>query len=413
MRRIGLLQIVTRSLKASPFRTIVTVLCVAIVMGTIFSTTLIVRGADDSLQIGILRMGADLIVVPKPTNPWHISQMILGHVVEHPYYIDIGAVDKVARVPGVQKATPQAYAAKLELVPGCACCPTSFSYLIGFDPPSDLVVKAWLKRFPEDLRLTDAIVGCNVAAHGQSIVIFDQVLTIRGVLDKSGTGLDDVVFVALDTLYWLATESRRLALKLYGHHVLDIYPDQISAVLVKVEPGHSVADVGLRIKLESMEQNMDLNVIYPQTLGQEARQRLSNLYDIFLTNNSIMWGLSVVLVGTVFTLTVSERHREIGVLRAIGATQRYIFKLITLEVVLLVVLGGVLGILGGTLTLHLSGQYLAKSLDVPYLWPDPPYVASLAASALGLSATTGILSALYPAISSSRMEPCNAIKRGQ
>lgn len=404
---------VTWNLRANPFKTIVAVLCVAVVIGTIFSTTLIVKGAEDSLQTGISRMGADMMVTPKPTNPWHISQMILGHVIEHPYYMEVAVVARLTRIAGVQKATPQAYAARIELVPGCACCPTSFSYLIGFDPSSDFVVRPWVKNFPEDLRRTEAVVGCNVAAFGTKVVVFEQELSVRGVLEKSGTGLDDMVFVNLDSLYWLAAESRRLALKVPGHEVLNIHSNEISAVLIKVAPGHSVSDVGTRIKLESLEQGTDLNVIYPQTLGQEARQRLSTMHSIFLTNASIMWVISVVLVGTMFSLIAYERRREIGLLRAIGATQGYVFKLVTFGVVLPIVFAGVLGILGGTLTLLLFGQGLARSLDVPYLWPDPLYIATLIGNGLWLSTIAGILGGLYPAIHSSSIEPYSAIRSGQ
>jgi len=401
--------LVIQSLRARPFRTIVTITCVAVVIGTMFSTTLIVKGAENSLQTGISRMGADLIVVPKPTNPWHISQMILGHVIEHPYYMDISIVEKLAEVRGVQKATPQAYAAKLELVAACPCCPTSFSYLIGFEPMSDFIVEPWLRGSSKKLSRTDAVVGCNVAALGTNVVIFDQVLETKQVLEKSGTGLDDMIFITLESLYWLAEESRKLPERVQGHPVLTIAQNQISAVLIRVEPGYSVSDVGTRIKVE----NMDLRVIYPHTLGQEARERLLSLHTIFLTSNGIMWGLLVVMVGTVFSLIVHERRREIGLLRAVGATRRWVFKLIILEVTLPVVFAGALGILGGVFILRVFGEVTAKSLDVPYLWPDPLYIVGLIASGLALSAATGVLGAIYPAFSSSRMEPYDAIRRGE
>lgn len=412
----------TRSFKANVFRSLVTIICIAVVIGTIFSTTLIVRGAESSLQIGVSRMGADLIVVPKPADPFYISQLIEGHVIHHPYYMDASIMDQLAKVPGVQKLTPQAYAARFDRPFACPCCATFYYYLVGFDPRSDFIIASWLTELPEELGRTDAIIGSNIpatptASIGSKITVFGEVLEVKGVLEITGTGLDDIIFVTLDSLYRLAAQSQKLAEKEPGHPVLEIEPNQISAVLVRVEPGYSPPDVGTQIKLENIlttthKVEKYVNVIYPRNLGYEARQRLHSLNRIFLISSSIMWGLSVVLVGAVFSLIVNARRREIGLLRAMGATRRYIFKLITLEVTLPIILAGALGVISGALALYILEDFVASSFDIPYLWPRLLDIGVLAIGSLGLSAITGVLAALYPAISSSRMEPYDAIRRG-
>jgi putative ABC transport system permease protein len=123
--------------------------------------------------------------------------------------------------------------------------------------------------------------------------------------------------------------------------------------------------------------------------------------------------MAVVMIGAVFSMIVNERKREIGLTRAMGATKGFVFRLIMLESVTLTTLGGILGVVASGLVIKAFEKDILTVLKVPYVWPDTGYILEMVLISLGLSILTGIVSALYPAIISSRMEPYEAIRRGE
>jgi len=116
-------------------------------------------------------------------------------------------------------------------------------------------------------------------------------------------------------------------------------------------------------------------------------------------------GISLVVGGVgvmnIMLVTVTERTREIGLLKAIGAKQKDILTQFLMEAVVVTITGGAIGILLG-----IGGAFLI-SLFVPI-----PFVISLPsiAVAVGVSAFVGIVFGLYPARKASRMSPIDALR---
>jgi putative ABC transport system permease protein len=397
-------------LTADKFKSFITITCVAIAIGTLFSNMIVLTGARQSLQITINRMGADLIVVPKSIDPWEISQVIIeGHIVIQEDYINISLISDLKNIQGIQKLTPQAYVASFEHPAGCACGGGLFSYIVGFDPKSDFIVTSWLNEPLKELELDEAIIGCSVPAipyarPGATIECFGQKLKVKSVLDRTGTGLDTIIFVTLDSAYRLASEIKKVP----GHE-LKIDQNLISAIFVKVQPGCAPADVGTKIKLN----RTDVNVIYPSSLGHEIAYKLETLEKYMLYNEILLLGISALLVSAVFSLIVDDRRRDIGLLRAMGATRYYIFKLVVLEITLSTTFAGALGIMVGAVTLYFLGNSIKNILHITYLWPSQLNIGTLTVVCLGLSAFTGLLASLYPVILSCKLGPYDVIRRGE
>jgi putative ABC transport system permease protein len=114
-------------------------------------------------------------------------------------------------------------------------------------------------------------------------------------------------------------------------------------------------------------------------------------------------GLMVGGVGVVaiMMISVTERTREIGVRKALGATRREILWQFLVEAATLTLVGGVVGMIGGGLVAVL----LAFLTPIPAHVPLASILAALIAAAL-----TGIVFGLYPANKASRLDPVEALR---
>jgi putative ABC transport system permease protein len=115
-------------------------------------------------------------------------------------------------------------------------------------------------------------------------------------------------------------------------------------------------------------------------------------------------GLLVGGVGVIaiMMISVTERTREIGVRKALGATRATILWQFLVEAVTLTGFGAAVGLLLGVLT----------TVGVRTAWPSIPAStpASSIVSALGASAITGVLFGMLPAIRAARLDPVAALR---
>ncbi|MBT7069749.1 MAG: FtsX-like permease family protein, partial [Anaerolineae bacterium] len=126
-----------------------------------------------------------------------------------------------------------------------------------------------------------------------------------------------------------------------------------------------------------------------------------------------MWLMSLLTIGLVFSLTVNERQRELGILRAMGAQRQAIFRLVMGEAGLLTGLGGLGGIVTAGVLLAGFSRLIQLRLHIPYLLPNWFEIVGISFLLLILSLLTGALASLHPALSSSKMEPYAAIRQGE
>lgn len=126
-----------------------------------------------------------------------------------------------------------------------------------------------------------------------------------------------------------------------------------------------------------------------------------------LTNQLISVALISLLVGgigimNIMLVTVSERTREIGIRKSIGAQRRHILMQFLMEATVISGLGGLLGLLLG----------IGASLAWPYFNPSQPTELSLNIGfyALFFSVLVGIIFGLYPANKASRLKPIDALR---
>ena len=115
---------------------------------------------------------------------------------------------------------------------------------------------------------------------------------------------------------------------------------------------------------------------------------------------------SIVVVTNTTLVSVTQRTREIGVRRALGATRGDILRQFLLESAIVSGLGGVLGVLGGVLLVVLASKGLSAWLGS---WPAH-YKLWAMGLGLGSSALTGVVFGLYPAWRAARLDPVEALR---
>ena len=123
----------------------------------------------------------------------------------------------------------------------------------------------------------------------------------------------------------------------------------------------------------------------------------------------VMGGIAAIslLVGgigimNIMLVTVTERTREIGIRRAIGAERISIVTQFLIEAAMICGIGGVIGILIGTLGSRVAGQMLMQM----EIWPS----VNITVGAFVLSVALGILFGIYPAAKASKLQPVEALR---
>ena len=256
----------------------------------------------------------------------------------------------------------------------------------------------------DDARAAKVVVlGYDTAAHlypgvsaiGKDVEAAGMVFTVVGVLDKRKSAFgggdnpqDNQALFPLTTFHYMHPE-------MLDYWITLKYDDAKNRSLVEDE----LTEL-LRRRRKVLNDKPDNFSIF----GTDTLQRLWDqiTFGLFL----LMFSLSCValLVGgvgvmNIMLVSVTERTREIGVRKAIGATKRTILTQFTLEATTLCAVGGVIGILGG------SGIALVLKIFLPTLL-SPAWVLT----AFLCSCAIGLVFGIYPAWKAANLDPNEALR---
>ncbi len=389
-------RLVARNLGNRPYRNIATIFAFAIIAATFFSSQYLMSGAQQSLDAGISRMGADILVVPEDYAGAGQTVILAGTPTS--FFFEDSGFEKISRIPGVAKASPQIYIATLF----ASCCAAPVQ-MIAIDPKRDFTIAAWLKENPGlTLGKDDIIIGSAIIQNvGNDLRFYGHTFHVVGVLKQTGMGVDNAVFTRFEDAYVMAKESGQKAVK-----KLIIPEEKVSAVLVKVNPGTSPAVVASEI----MAQVPGTKTILPNGLLNAVSGQLSAITRILYGASLAVTIVSVPLLGVISAMVAHERRKEVSILRALGATKAFVVRLLLVESFSLAIMGGCIGIGVSATILVLYQDFIMHLLKIPFIIPSLTTILVQGGSALLLSIVVGGVSALYPVIIFIRSEPYESIR---
>lgn len=238
----------------------------------------------------------------------------------------------------------------------------------------------------------------NESPLGKDIDCEGDIFTVIGVLDVQpqpfGSGRntqDNSAYFPLETF-------------------LKIHPEQKDFwITVKYDdPAHKaqvideIRELLRRRRNVRLEQDDNFAIFGPDSLTRLWNSLTGGLFLFMVAVSSVGLMVGGVGVMNIMLVSVTERTREIGVRKAIGATKKNILLQFTLEAVTLCMVGGLFGIMAGsifTLILHYAVSFLHASLSATWVM-----------IAFAVSCAIGLIFGIYPAWKAASMDPIEALR---
>jgi putative ABC transport system permease protein len=397
---MDLARLIYRNIERSGFRSWLIFLFAALMSGFTVSVSLLVGGASQSIRLAQERLGADIIVIPAGYEQKMENAFLMGAPTT--IWMPRSVVDGVAKTPGVAQVSPQMFLATLV---GAHCCAVPEMFLVAYEPGTDFTLRPWLERNLEGgLGLGQVVGGSYVflPEGAANILIYGVGLNLKGNLASTGTGLDQTMFFTFETAQDLANQSYTKAEK-----PLVIPPNQISSVMVRLQPGADPQKVARQIETDMPY----LRAVRSNNLFRSHQVRMGAMIRSAVAILVIIWLLSVILIGLVFSLMVGERQREIGVLRAIGATRPNIFASLLAEALLFALFGGAAGAGVGLVGILLARSAITAGLNIPFLTPSLLELGGLLLLGFVTSLITVVPAVLIPTLRITLMDPIAAMRK--
>lgn len=249
--------------------------------------------------------------------------------------------------------------------------------------------------------LKDDLFGFSDAV-GEKIKVKNNSFQIIGVLNKKGSmmgfNMDEMVLVPYST-----AQKYLLGIKHFNDGITvqveseDLVPGIVQEIEYRLRDLHGITDPAkddfyIMTQEDAMDSIGMVTSILTALLGSVAAISL------------VVGGIGIM---NIMLVSVTERTREIGLRKAVGATTNDIMLQFVLESIILTVVGGVVGVLLGALFSYLIALILSSYVADGWGFAMP---LSAVVLGIGVSATVGLIFGLYPAKQASKKSPIEALR---
>jgi putative ABC transport system permease protein len=187
-----------------------------------------------------------------------------------------------------------------------------------------------------------------------------------------------------------------------------VNPGPADGLLIYAAPGASIPHVQDLAK-QALQHIHGPKAQYVTQNGQSQLQAFENVLNIIGVGLSAIGGVALVVAGigimNIMLVSVTERTREIGLRKSIGASRNDIALQFLMEALLLALAGGGSGMAIGLLLTIGGAELISKQLGAVII----PYVL-IVSVAVGFSGAVGLLFGLYPALRAASMDPIEALR---
>ncbi|HTL54895.1 MAG TPA: ABC transporter permease [Candidatus Limnocylindrales bacterium] len=375
-----------------PLRTSITAAGVAIAIAALFSLLAFESGYRNGLRDELDHLGAHILIVPKGC-PYDAASMAL-HGASWPCFLKQEYLTEVRSVPGVATAAPVFMAALSE---------TNGDRIVYNGVQSDMLAlkRTWhiSGRFPQQER--EMLVGSETA-RSYAWRLGDTV-RLPGLLQQTGviSGILAPTQSADDTFIYLQLAA---AQKMFGHS------NQLTHILVRLTDPQSLERA--TAQLRGCDAGLSMNVV-PLAHVFKTIQSLVASTRLFLGCLAAIGLLaSAAGVSNAVLMAVAERRREIGIMRAIGASRFDVVRLISTEAIQVSFIGSVCGLLLAYAAARVVETWVRAQL--PFAPADTliRWQWDSAGACLVCALVVGGIAALFPACRAAQIMPGEAIRTG-
>jgi putative ABC transport system permease protein len=408
-----IVQMATDTIRSNKLRSSLTVLGIVIGVAMVIGVSSIGRGLDDNVRDLVASIGSNVIFAYH-LEPFTLRMTQALRTRKKLTYEDAQAMEQLPHVKavtaGIRFFRPElgvgTYAIKYQgrkvkntILEGATSAAKDVFDL-------HITAGRWFSESDDERRAPVILLCYDTAAElfpsesplGHEINIDGRLFTVIGVLDKIksvfGGGKDpndNRVFFPLSTFKTLHPELKDhwISVKATSHDDMPKAVDEIRELLRrrrKVPPGKPD----------------DFSVFTSDSLSDFWNQLTGMLFVGMFAISSVGLIVGGVGVMNIMLVSVTERTREIGVRKAIGARKRDILLQFTLEAIILTAVGGLIGILLGAIVVGI----------IPALWPSLPAHMSMFWTIFGFASAAGVglVFGIYPAWKAANLDPIEALR---
>jgi putative ABC transport system permease protein len=404
---VGNVKIALRALRSNMLRSSLTVLGIIIGVAAVVALLSIGKGATASISDSVSSMGSNLVTISAQRRFGPGGSGTTASLLYSDYQ---NIADSVS---GIRIAVP-VYENRLTV----SSTTRSSNYTVSGVTANYLDVRSYTiaeGRFISDSDYTDnnqvVVLGATVAADifdglsplGRTLKIGSKDFTVIGIFASSGTSTgmssgDDVVLIPLSTAYN----------KVFGTTATSNGHRTVTSIYISASTADDVDSVisNSELMLRS-NHKLTLTETLPFSVSSQAAA-LEALSSVSGTMTAFLGAIAAIslLVGgigimNIELVSVTERTREIGLRKAVGATQRVILTQFMIETMVLATMGGLLGILLGS---GIALIFTWLGLITAKITVDTLVLAFFAAALIGM------FFGIYPAYQASKLRPIVALR---
>ena len=374
-----------KSIFNNKMRSFLTMLGMIIGVMAVVILVSITRGAASGITDSISNMGSQLITASISDSDVTISAEEIESLASYP------AVDSVAPVITTAETVKKNSNTGSYSIVGIT--PDYFSVL-------DVDIQRGRKIMESDLEWNTkvCVIGTEVAmdlfgtwdAVNGTIILGDSIYKVVGVLEEQGSSLagsdDSKIFIPYSTAGRMTGQTgvSSFYVKAAGENTVDAAINSIEGYLLQAtrdEESYTVSN---------------------------QSEVLDTMDDVTNTMSLLLAGIAAIslLVGgigimNIMLVSVTERTREIGIRKAVGAKRRHIMLQFLCEACILSALGGVIGLLGSFCVLECYSLAAASAVSLNWM---------VGLAAIGFCMMIGVIFGSYPAAKASRLQPIEALR---